>query len=239
MNKSSETLSTRLSALTFLVIAKRKKGVEASMQYLKQLCPNVHVVFGQTGEPFPREYFGWSGDFLISYMSPWIIPKKLLDRARIGSINFHPGPPQYPGVGCTNFALYNCEKDFGVTAHKMEAKVDSGTICAVRRFPIYPDDTVLSLTNRCYDHIEELFRFVIAEYEKTGRLPISNETWTGKPYTRKQLNDLCRITYDMSEQEIMRRVLATTYPGMPGPFIELFGHRFELTKIDSKSTTSL
>lgn len=69
------------------------------------------------------------------------------------SINFHPGSSKYPGIGCTNFAIYNREEEFGVTAHIMEPKVDSGTIVSVKRFPLLKTDSVYSLTKRCYDYI--------------------------------------------------------------------------------------
>jgi hypothetical protein len=42
-------------------------------------------------------------------------------------------------------------------------------------------------------------------------LPLSQEKWTRKPYTRKQLNELCELTPDMSPEEKARRIRATTY----------------------------
>ena len=44
------------------------------------------------------------------------------------AINFHPGPPEFRGIGCANFALLKNSKYYGSTAHVMEAKVDSGPI---------------------------------------------------------------------------------------------------------------
>lgn len=83
---------------------------------------------------------------MISYLCPWILPEHLLERAKVASVNFHPGPPEYPGIGCTNFAIYNQEVIFGMTCHHMATRVDTGKIVAVRRFPLFPTDTVLSLT---------------------------------------------------------------------------------------------
>ena len=60
--------------------------------------------------------------------------------------------------------------------------------------------------------------------------------WIKKPFTRKELNDLCRITNNMSEEEIKRRVRATTYPEMLGAFIELAGIKFSVdTSADKES----
>ena len=41
------------------------------------------------------------------------------------------------------------------------------------------------------------------------------------------LADLCRLTPERSEDAIRRRIRATVFPGMPGPYIELYGRRFE------------
>ena len=50
-------------------------------------------------------------DIIINYLGSWIIPKKNLNQTKFININFHPGPPEYPGTGCYNFALYNNEKN--------------------------------------------------------------------------------------------------------------------------------
>ncbi|MFC1521687.1 formyltransferase family protein [Elusimicrobiota bacterium] len=212
---------------SFLVFAKRKPGVDRSVSFLQEQCPNVQVVYGDPGDRFPEQCLEWSGDFIVSYISPWIIPLEMLGKARIDTVNFHPGPPEYPGIGCTNFALYHGEEMFGVTAHRMEARVDTGDICEVLRFPICADDSAYSLTERCYLHIEQLFRSVISHIADVGHLPFCGEKWRRKPYKRAELNALCRITADMSSDEVKRRVRATAYPDMPGPFMDLYGHRFE------------
>jgi methionyl-tRNA formyltransferase len=57
-------------------------------------------------------------------------------------------------------------------------------------------------------------------------LPASADTWKRIPYTRKELEKLCKVTLDMKEEEIKRRIRATTYPGMPGTYIEVSGYKF-------------
>ena len=169
------------------------------------------VVFSKRTDPFPAELNDWEGDLLISYLAQWIIPAGLLAKAKYAAINFHPGPPEYPGIGCTNFAIYNGEKEFGVTCHHMIAMVDSGSMVAVRRFPVFATDTVYSVTQRCYNEILHLFFELMSSILVGKALPESSETWKRKPYTRKQLNQLCELSADMDKAEIDRRVRATTY----------------------------
>ncbi|MFW8746219.1 formyltransferase family protein, partial [Mesorhizobium japonicum] len=80
----------------------------------------------------------------------WIYPAQLLSNASFAAINFHPGSPDYPGTGCTNFAVYEGAKEYGITCHHMKAGVDSGDIIAVKRFSINEDDTVYGITQHCY-----------------------------------------------------------------------------------------
>ena len=75
-------------------------------------------------------------DILISYISPWIIPPEVLNNTRMWNINFHPGSPEFPGIGCFNFAIFNSAEKFGATAHIMEPKVDTGKIIDVEYFSI-------------------------------------------------------------------------------------------------------
>jgi methionyl-tRNA formyltransferase len=200
---------------------------ERAAQFLRQHFPRHAIIMGGRGEAMPELARSWRGDLVVSYLSPWIIEQSLLDRASLASINFHPGPPEYPGIGCTNFAIYNQEQTFGITCHHMAAKVDTGKLIAVRRFALYPSDSVYSLTQRCYAYILTLYYEVMSLVLERKPLPICDEHWTRKPYRRKQLDALCRITADMDPDEIRRRVRAVTFPNAPGAYIELAGVRFD------------
>jgi methionyl-tRNA formyltransferase len=200
---------------------------EKAQQFISSNFPGAAIVAGTRQMPFPLEYRDWEGDYLISYLSPWIIPAFLLKRAKIASINFHPGPPEYPGIGCTNFAIYNNESVFGITCHHMETTPDTGKIIAVKRFPVLPTDTVYSLTQKCYAHMLTTFYEIGADMLEGKRLPESKEIWKRRPYKRSELNALCRIEPDMSTEEIQRRIRAVTFPNAPGAYIEVNGFRFE------------
>ena len=199
---------------------------ESAAEYLRLHFGNLTTLPAARGAPIPDTLTWWTGDYLISYLCPWVIPASTLVNAHIAAINFHPGPPEYPGIGCTNFAIYDDAPDFGVTCHLMKPKVDTGIIVKAKYFPVYESDTVYSLTQRCYAHIQDLFYEIIDTILQDKPLPMSPLNWTREAYTRKELNALCRITPDMDETEIKRRIRAVTYPGAPGAYVELAGHRF-------------
>jgi methionyl-tRNA formyltransferase len=191
----------------------------------REFFPVVHSL-GRWGDALPENARNWEGDYIISYLSRWVVPDELLGRAHKAAVNFHPASPEYPGIGCNNFALYENAADYGVTCHHMVAKVDTGPIIAVKRFPIHATDDVASLLKRTYEHQIALF-LEIAPLMAAGQdLPVSSETWTRRPFTRRQFNELLRITPDMSRDEVARRVRALSY-GTYQPYVEIEGFRFE------------
>jgi methionyl-tRNA formyltransferase len=185
------------------------------------------IFSGGRKDKLPDEVLNWKGDWMISFISSWIYPAKLLSNAEFAAINFHPGSPEYPGTGCTNFAIYNGAKEYGVTCHHMNAGVDSGKIIAVKRFPLKESDSVYNVTQHCYKLIEEMFYEIMNGILNGQPLPVTNEQWKRKPYTRKQLDELCTITPDMTEDEIRKRIKATTYK-TPWAFTKIGNHIFKL-----------
>ena len=206
---------------------KNDQNAKVASEYLQQIFPNTSIIFGVRGEKFPEDLHWWEGDYIFSYLSPWIIPKVLLERAEKGAINWHPGPPEYPGIGCTNFAIYNNEKEFGITCHHMLSKVDTGNIVEVERFLILENDTVFSITQKCYSLILNSFFRIVETISNNTPLPKSNEEWKRKPYTRKELDDLSEIKPDMTIDEIENRIKASTYE-KPWAFVIIKGKKFHL-----------
>lgn len=214
--------------LSVLFLSKKDNVfAQRAADYVIKHFPNALVFAGDRNEPLPPSVLNWEGDLLISFISSWIFPSSLLKNASFAAINFHPGSPEYPGTGCTNFAIYNEEKDYGVTCHHMKAQVDSGAIIAVKRFPLKVEDTVYGVTQHCYRLIEEMFYEIMDCILQGQPLPVSGEKWQRKPFTRRQLNDLCEIKPGMSEEEINKRIKATTYK-TPWAFTKIGDRVFKL-----------
>ncbi len=208
----------------------RKKDNEYAQRaedFIRQNFYQPLVFTGGRKDKLPEKVLNWKGDLLVSFISSWIYPKSLLEKASFAAINFHPGSPDYPGTGCTNFAIYNGTKEYGITCHHMKEGVDSGNIIAVKKFSVEEEDTVFSVTQHCYKLIEESFYEIMNLVLQGQPLPVSGEKWKRKPYTRKQLDELCTITPDMSEVEINKRIKATTYK-TPWAFTKIGSHVFKL-----------
>jgi methionyl-tRNA formyltransferase len=175
---------------------------------------SAHV--GKWDEPLPGAARAWNGDCIISYLARWIIPADLLGRAKT-AINFHPGPPAYPGYGCNNFAIYEDAREYGVTCHHMVSRVDTGAIIAVRRFPVFAADNAGTLLARAYDYQLALFYDIVGRMLCGESLPVAPERWTREPFTRRQFRELERVTPDMTQEEIARRKRATAVGALQKP----------------------
>ena len=166
-------------------------------------------------------------DYIFNVMGETILSESLLKRARIAALNFHPGPPEYPGRGCVNFALYENARTYGATCHHMIEAVDAGTVVEFQVFSIYPTDTVETVLQRTHETVLHLFYYVMELILEGAELPASPLQWTRKPYTRADLNKLATITPDMDELEIERRIRATSYKQWK-PEMLFRGRRWEL-----------
>jgi methionyl-tRNA formyltransferase len=213
---------------SILFLGKKKdEHVEKALRFCQRNFSDVTAYLGQWGDSLPEDIGYWEGKYIISYLSRWVIPEFLLKKAEVAAINFHPASPDYPGIGCNNFALYKKAKEYGVTCHHMASRVDTGSIIAIKRFPIFRTDSIATLLSRTYDYQLMLFYEIAGIILQGKKLPASQEKWTRKPFSRKEFNELTKITFDMSEEEIINRVRATIFDVWK-PTIELHGFVFEL-----------
>ena len=184
---------------------------------------DIETVFANLGDRCP-ERPSWRCDCLISFLCPWILPSSVLEQAG-DTLNFHPGPPEYPGFGCYNFALYDGVAEYGVTCHRMVVPVDSGEIVGVRRFKVGPDTTAGELQRQSHEALISLYTEVVAKLGRGEELPACAE-WVRPPTTRADFESLRQIPIDADREEVLRRVRAFAHPDHEGAFIELHGERF-------------
>ena len=70
--------------------------------------------------------------------------------AHKGVINIHPSLlPKYRGLAPYFWSLINGETETGVTIHWVDKGFDTGDILVQQSVPITPNDTIISLSNKC------------------------------------------------------------------------------------------
>jgi|TARA_B100001964_G_C14223086_1_gene596288 methionyl-tRNA formyltransferase len=213
-----------------IFLCKKNRFCEYAITLLETAFNKNELIIkrGDSDEKLDTGLSQYRPDYLISFLSPWIIPETMLKKAKKAAINFHPASNEYPGTGCYNFALYNNAEYYGAVCHHMEKKVDVGKIINYTKFKIYRNETVETLKLRTMGHLLFLFQEILDMIYENKTLPESNIQWTVKPYTRKQLRELCLIEPSMSEEEIKRRIRATVYPSAPdGPVVKINDYEFK------------
>ena len=193
------------------------------------------------GERLPEQVLSWSGDYIFAFRSLAIVPMDTVKSASLAAVNFHPGPPEYPGSGCTNYALYEGAETFGVTAHLMEKVVDSGRILSSRRFPVAVEDNLDTLTEKTHSELFSLARKIMSDAlldpgwihrALVERDP--NITWSGTRKLISSIDELTEIPSSITRSELERRVRAFHHPDFPLA-LTLHGRRFLLTSDCSSS----
>ena len=188
---------------------------------------DILLVSGNLGDPLPEDLAWYNPEYVISFLSPWIIPKQLLGIAKTAAINFHPGSPDYPGTGCYNLALYEGAAKYGVTVHHMKERVDTGNIIMTAYFETAAYDTVESLKLKSMNRLLSCFEEIAALIAKNAPLPQSEEHWRREPFTRKRMLELFEIDPARhGEEEVRRRIRASAYPGCEGACVTVAGHKF-------------
>ena len=81
-------------------------------------------------------------DLIVSAYFSQILKKPVLDSAKIGCINVHPGYlPMQRGAMNYFWVLANDKPYAGVSVHWMDEGIDTGKVLSRKAFPIKPDDT--------------------------------------------------------------------------------------------------
>jgi methionyl-tRNA formyltransferase len=172
---------------------------------------------------------------LIAFVTPVVVPLRILNALGYGAYNFHPGPPEYPGWAPSHFAIYDGAREFGATAHVMIERVDAGPIIATERFAIPSDVSAHGLQELAYARLAKLFwslaKDMATRPEAFAPLPVR---WSGRRRTRKSYAAMCEISADISAAELDRRIEAfgAGHFGLY-PAIALHGHRFRYCAPDA------
>lgn len=219
-----------------------RDGCKHSEEVLNRLKDSgfdvTHIVSKQRGEELPVDALTWEGNYIICFRSLFILPKELLERASITAINFHPGPPEYPGSGCINFALLDGVTTYGVTAHEMNEKVDNGEIFAVERFEVEKKDSLMNVLSKTHEALFSLaIKFVdlIAVHGEKFHLMLpqnsKSEFWRGEARKISELDALQIINPSINKEELENAIRAIHSPSFP-LLLELHGYKFALLGAD-------
>jgi len=204
-----------------ILLLGRKRDIYSKLifLYIKNLAKNIEVFYSEKPrEKINKKIFNvpkfWY-DYIISFRSFHILNENQIKKSRYGAINFHPGPPEYRGIGCVNYALYDGVRRYGVTAHLISKKIDHGKIINVKRLKILKKDNVESLLKKTYliqyKQAKKIIKLLSRNKKNLNILIYKSrkEKWINKIKKRKDLNRFYEIKKNITKEELKRKVRAT------------------------------
>ena len=172
----------RLNARPSVVIS--NNGDSEALEKAKQEgIPNYHL--SSKTHPDPEKLEEEILGVLDKYRAEWIVlagymkklGPKVLKKFRGRILNVHPSLlPKYGGQGMCGEAVHAAvlaagEKETGVTIHLVDEQYDHGKILAQSSVPVFPDDTVESLSGRVLEQ-EHVFLVETLDRIARGEIPL-------------------------------------------------------------------
>ena len=194
---------------------------------LKKLFKNVDVIWSSTYnekiiKKLKKEY-----DYIFTFRNYLILKKKIIKKAKIAAINFHPGTPKYRGVGCANYAIFENSKYYGVTAHLINNKIDNGKILDVIQFRISKQTSLEKLLKKTHYTQYLLAKKTITNIKKNKNYlntqinKNKNIKWSKKIGNKKKLDKFYELKkINLPNKEFSRYLRSTLYKDFK-PFIKI------------------
>jgi methionyl-tRNA formyltransferase len=167
-------------------------------------------------------------DLLVTVSFGLIIPGWFLDIPSIGAINVHPSLlPKYRGPSPLQWAVWNGEKETGITIIRMERKMDAGAILYQEKSPIGPDEDAAALSARLASRSAEILPPLVEKAQTEGLLPGTPQNDDEATYTPMITKEMGRIDWSLSAMEIARQVRAlvswpTAATSLDGKVLKVF-----------------
>ena len=183
-------------------------------------------------------------EYIFSYRSFYILKKNLLKKCDVAAINFHPGSPEFRGLGSINYAIYSGSKFYGSTAHIVNEKIDSGTIIDVKKFALkktsYVEEALLKTHFIMYKQAIYIINLLFKDKNNLEKLinKSKNFKWSNKIRNIQQLNRFYQIKKNVSKKELNNKIRATNTKKYR-PYISIKGKNFYLEDKENRDLNYL
>jgi methionyl-tRNA formyltransferase len=154
-------------------------------------------------------------DLILSVAYDRILRPPVLDLPPRGCVNFHAGKlPQYRGRNVVNWAILNGEEEIGLTAHVMDAGIDTGAILLQRTVPIGWCDTYGDVLDHVVAAMPDLVADTVAGLA-AGCLDIRPQPSEGGTYYGGRVEGDEWLDWRDSSRDLYNKIRGITHPG-PG-----------------------
>lgn len=145
-----------------------------------------------------------------------IIPDEILTVPALGCLNIHPALlPKYRGRYSTVYAIFNGEKETGVTMHWMDKGIDSGPIIMQKNIPIDNIDTAKTLYDKFTKVGEQLFIRFLKKWLSGEEITSHIQNEKNATYYPKGLPNNGLIDWNWNGKQILNFIRAMTFEPFP------------------------
>jgi methionyl-tRNA formyltransferase len=186
-------------------------------------------------EKINKKYLKSKYDYVFCYRSYYILKENILNKVKKFAINFHAGPPEYRGMGCINYAIYENSRFYGCTAHIINKKIDYGKIIDVKKFKINRELSISQILTKTH---KIMFAQAISIIQNIQKKPYyienqifknKNIKWSKKIKKVKDLESFYEINKNVRKNNFLNKIRATNTDKFK-PYIKLHGKKFILEK---------
>jgi methionyl-tRNA formyltransferase len=141
---------------------------------LARLCKKLGIptlyVDDVNGAEVAQAFARWKPELIVTFHFDQILSAATLALAPLGGLNVHPGLlPRHRGPVPTIHALAEEPPAFGVTVHRLVARIDAGAILAQEAVPLPPGTSATRAAILLHEHGRLLVDRVLATFAEGGR----------------------------------------------------------------------
>ena len=153
---------------------------------------------------------GLEPDVIVTMAYGQIVPQEVLDCPKKGCVNLHGSLlPKYRGAAPIQRAVYNGEKETGITIMDMNERLDEGDILSQNSIPISSDDTSDSLFTKLISVGTSLLERTIDKIMETdNNIPAVKQDPKLATYASKLTKQEALINFNAPAEEIERHIRA-------------------------------
>ena len=187
---------------------------------------------------FQRKINKYDCDLIIVYSYGKILPKKILDIPKLGSVNIHCSIlPKWRGASPIQRAIQSDDKTTGISFFSMRAEVDTGEIVSSYEVDIDDSHNTKTLQVELSNVAGNMVGGVIDKLSSNSKLVRQKES--DASYAKKITKDEAKVSWTSSCREIFCKVRAfIEWPVVEAvilnEIIKIYDVEYEICKHDSK-----
>jgi methionyl-tRNA formyltransferase len=212
----AEYFSRRPDIDLFVVSFQSRRDIINGYRSALTLCRDNGLPFIETSRPYVDTHETlkrWQPDIIVCAYYARLFPPELLQLARRGAINVHPGKfPRYRGPMPTPWYILNGETTFGVGILQIDEGIDSGPVFVQREYPIPDDETGYGLLRRTMHAAAELYR---EYFDVIVRGEIIAQPQRGEPLLCPRIERQYHVDWSLPAEMIRRRIRVHAKPYFP------------------------